>query len=414
MAIGPRSVPAGPLGLESERSEGQRHEQGRHEHRRQPLTRGEDDCVDRPGARSVRTRSSSRPNSRIAPRAESPKRATKPDDSPEGQHPAEQRHGHRRADEGEQGRGQDQGGRSSVEGDGEQAEHPEEGEHIVDQQIVPRRHGGLVGAAVFDERPCGQSHPLADGPPRRVGKLDGIGRAGGDHLAAQAVVVRDHRPIVGQVDIGDRLQRQGDAGRRSQQQVSNSFGVEPQRVLRADGEVDHPASLVDPGDALAGKGGLHGVENIGGRKAEEGQALEVDVDPDHRGAALVFDANVPGSGQAAQHGGDPVGRVVQSVEILAKHRHLDRRGRSATALRAVEPRLHGCGEAGKAPKSRQHPPGQPLLLANVHQRRQLEVEAAAFGAPATFSRGVTADPLADRPHAGQRCQRGRDALAIVA
>jgi len=100
--------------------------------------------------------------------------------------------------------------------------------------------------------------------------------------------VGDQAAAVGQIDPGDALQRDGEAGARTQKKLAHPLRVLSQAVLGGHGDVDGPVPLVDAGDALAGEGGLEDVEHVAHRKAVDGQPVEIEVDPHHRCARRPF------------------------------------------------------------------------------------------------------------------------------
>ncbi len=223
----------------------------------------------------------------------------------------------------------------------------------------------------------------------------------------------DHRAVVGQIDIGYRLQLHGNARGRAQQQSADRLRIAAKRGLGAHRQIDHPPVFVDLGHPLARESRLDGVEDVPRREPIECKALEIDVHTDNRRAGLVFDAHVPRPGQGFHHGGDPVGRGVQGVQVLAEDAYLHGSRRLQAVLSGVKTRSDSRAEARKALQAVEHQIGESPLRGGPEARRQLQIEDTAFGSPTVLSRGVAADALADRVHAGERLQRGGDARAIV-
>ena len=147
-------------------------------------------------------------------------------------------------------------------------------------------------------------------------KAPGIARIEGDHATAEAAVVGDRRAVVGQVDVGHRLQGHGNAGSRSEQEVANAFGVLPQGLLGADGQIDHAIADVDAAHPLPCERGLDGVEDVGRGQSEEGQALEVDVGADDWCQSVGVVAHRSRARQTAQSSRHALCRDVEVIQVL--------------------------------------------------------------------------------------------------
>ena len=244
---------------------------------------------------------------------------------------------------------EDQHGGPPVERDRQQSDDGKPGQGIADQKVALGILDGLGATAEGEEGARRQrTHELGEWPgapactkPRGSAGLAVIS------LSPQAAIVDNGGADIGQIDVGDGLERDRNAGGRAQQQVSDVLGVAAEPFLRAHRRLDDPPADRRSGrPAFARGAGLHRVHHVGGGQAVERQAGEIQIDPDRRRAGHALDLHaVACPWQRLEDWLDPAGGLVKRIEVLAIEADLHRGGRAQAVLDGIEAGGDGRHEA---------------------------------------------------------------------